>query len=199
MSLLGLFDRSVDLHLLGVGSLSSNGPSRGHQARPSLQPALIGLQPTAANLDVARFLTKTLLADAHTVRAAVAELEAALDENVITWSPAMHTTSRTALVSALLDGDDALSDIEISIDREGFGGASIFVLWSFTARFSRPGLLNDDVLIEPSYRSIKSAGVLVTSFRAGASRAVRIDCFYDGVSLLEQVLSGAAPKLDAQR
>jgi hypothetical protein len=191
MSLLGLFDRPLNLHLPGRGLRLPTSPPPRYPARARLEPPAVSTLPAAANLEVARFLTTTLLADISIVRDAVADLEASVDERVVVWSPAMYTTSRTALVSGLLEGDDALSDVHVSIDGEGFGGSTTFVLWSLTARFDRAGLLNDDVLIEPSYRSIESAGVLVLSF--DGSRAARIDCFYDGVALLEQVLSGAAP------
>lgn len=188
MSLLGPFDRPVALRLSGSWHGSPPRPSTAHPASRFIAPAPGSPKVTAANIEVARFLVKTLFADTRTVGEVVAKLEAAVDEQVVTWSPAFYTTSRTELVAALLDGDDAVTDVEISIDGEGLGGSAVYVLWSLTGRFGNAGLLNDDVLVEPSHAAVESAGVMVVAFKG--SRVVRIDCFYDGVSLLEQVLTG---------
>ena len=188
MSILGPFDRPVALRLSGNWHESAPRPSTAHPASRVMTPASVSPKVTAANIEVARFLVKTLFADARTVGEVVAKLEAAVDEQVVTWSPALYTTSRTELVAALLDGDDAVTDVEISIDGEGLGGSAVYVLWSLTGRFGNAGVLNDDVLVEPSHAAVESAGVMVVAFKG--SRVVRIDCFYDGVSLLEQVLTG---------
>jgi hypothetical protein len=134
----------------------------------------------------AHFLTHTLLGPASGVASVVAELEAAVDERVVAWSPSMYTTSRKELVVELLDRDDALADIEVVIIGEAMTDAKIYVEWRLTARFENVGFIDSDILVEPSHLPIEAAGVLVFSFVG--SRVSRIECYYDGFAVLEQLL-----------
>jgi hypothetical protein len=134
----------------------------------------------------ARFLTHTVLGPASGVAPVVAELEASVDERVVAWSPSMYTTSRTELVVELLDRDDALADIEVTIVGEAATDTKIYVEWRLAGRFDNVGFIDSDVLVEPSHLPIEAAGVLIFSF--AGSRVSRIECFYDGFALLEQFL-----------
>lgn len=141
-----------------------------------------------ATTTVARFLVEALLVDARTVRDLVPELEASVDERVVVWSPTLQTTSRTELVTALLESDDAIADLHVETVAECVAGSNAWVEWRVTGRFDNAAFVNDDLLIEPSGGTIESAGVSVFSFTG--LRAVRIHCFYDRLALLEQVLPG---------
>jgi hypothetical protein len=139
---------------------------------------------------VARFLAHTLLADGRAVRAVVGELEASVDERVVLWSPSLCATSRTELVNALLDSDDAVGDIEVAIVGEAVAGRTAFLEWRVAGRFVNPGVLNDEVVVPPSGAAVGCSGVLVIGF--DDRRATRICCFHDGLAVLEQVLGPPA-------
>lgn len=187
MTLLAPFGRSLALELSGAA------PGTTSLFPPAPPPAVCAGQPPAAagpggvRLTVARFLVHTLLADARSVRAVVGELEASVDERVVMWSPCLYTTSRTELINALLESDDAVGEIEVVIVGEGVTGRTVFVEWHVVGRFVSPGVLNDELLVEPSGSAVESSGVLVFAF--DDRRATRICCFHDGLCLLEQVLA----------
>lgn len=136
--------------------------------------------------EMVRLLVHVLLEDASTVRGHVAELEASLVENVMVWSPSMTTTSRAELVTTLLDSDDALGDMAVSIGHMSLSASTGYVEWRVRGAFTRAGFLGDDVLVEPSGIDVECSGVLALSFARG--RVASIRCFYDGLALLDQVV-----------
>ena len=141
--------------------------------------------------EIAEFLAYVLLTDTASVRAVVAELEASVDENVTVWSPCVSTRTRTELVTTLLDGDDAITHVAVSILDSSTSGSTVYVEWRLEGRFDNAGFLNDDVLVEPSGAVVEATGVLVIVFRN--NRASHIRCYYDGLSLLEQVVPHNTP------
>ena len=191
MALLAPFDRPLALRMLGEVARATSAPSPrvapvGESVEPSRGcPTARGTLPERA-----QFLTYVLLTDTAGVEGVVAELEASVDENVEVWSPCVSTQSRTELVAALLEGDDALTDVGISIlgtsTSETAAGATVFVEWRLEGRFNNAGFLNDDVLVEPSGATVEATGVLVIVFHH--DRATHIRCYYDGIGLLEQVV-----------
>ncbi len=151
-------------------------------------------EPRAAprpNIERARFLTHTLLGTSQSVRAVAAELGSAVDERVVAWSPSMYASSRTELVAELLGRDDALTELAVTIVDECVAADRLFVEWRVSGRFTNAAFLDDDVLIEPSYGEVETAGVLVYSFVG--ERAARILCYHDTAGLLEQVLRPPDP------
>ena len=70
--------------------------------------------------------------------------------------------------------------------RWGFAASTTYLRWSASGRFSRAGFLNDDVLIEPSGRTIDVAGASVVAYVRG--RPACMSCYYDSLAVLEQVL-----------
>jgi hypothetical protein len=187
MTLLAPFARRLALEVVGPVPAATPSPPSPRPPPPGTERPLVRSGSAGARLRVARFLAHTLLTDARSVRAVVGELEASVDERVVVWSPCLHTTSRTELVNALLDSDDAVSGIEVAIVREAAAGASVFVEWHVSGRFLGPGILNDEVLVEPSGATVESSGALVVDF--DDRRATRVCCFHDGLGLLEQVLA----------
>jgi ketosteroid isomerase-like protein len=115
----------------------------------------------------------------------------AVDEAVEVWSPSLYTTSRVQLVEALAARDDAVVDLRVDVERVTHLGRRVLVEWRVVGRFDNAGFLNDDVLVEPTHRSVESAGVMILTFRD--ELVVRIDCFFDALALLEQVLDPDGP------
>jgi len=194
MTLLAPFDRSLALRLGPVPRRGASRPPCVPPPVPSAEPSPVRVGPGRTQREVARFLVYALLADVRAIRGVVSELEASVDERVVVWSPCLYTTSRTELVAALLDSDDAVSDIDVSIVGEASARSTVHVEWRIVGRFDHVGLLNDDVLVEPSGARVECGGVLVMDF--DDRRATRIRCFHDELGLLEQVLSppaGARP------
>ena len=114
MALLAPFDRPLALRLLG--EVDASAACRRTTASPGLRDpgSSRSRAPDAATrtrLEIAMFLVYVLLTDVDAVRGVVAELEASVDESVVVWSPCVCTRSRTDLVAALLDGDDAITDV----------------------------------------------------------------------------------------
>ena len=186
MALLAPFDRPLALRLLGAAA-------RPRAGAPPVAPPAVTVppseeRPTArrTRAEVAQFLAYVLLSDTSRMRSLVPELEASVDENVVVWSPCVCTTSRTDLVAALLESDDAISDVGVSIIGTSTVDSTVYVEWHVEGRFNNAGFLNDDVLIEPSGAVIEESGVLVVVFHH--NRATHIRCYYDGLGLLEQVV-----------
>jgi ketosteroid isomerase-like protein len=192
LALLAPFDRPLALRLLGEVprprcAASPRVPPLGEPTEPTREGPLARSSPT----EIARFLAHVLLTDTAAMRGVIAELEASVDENVVVWSPCVSTRSRTELVAALLEGDDAITDVAVSILGTSTSPGSppnttVYVEWRLEGRFNNAGFLNDDLLVEPSGATIEATGVIVTVFRH--NRATHIRCYYDGVSLLEQVM-----------
>ena len=188
MTLLGPFDRQLSIRLAGSGVFPSRTPPVAGFERRSGRPirARPSTRPDERRIEVARFLTWALLADSDPVVPHIARLEAAVDELVVVRAPSLSVASRTELVSAIFDRDDAITDIDVEITGEAIGGRRVYVEWQVTGRFHNAVFLNDDVLIEPSHTPVHAVGVFVFDFRSGS--VSRVSCFYDGVALLEQLL-----------
>ena len=188
MALLAPFDRPLALRLLGEGTGARQAPTT--PRIPTLtQPVEVGHDlpmPRGTRLEVAAFLVYALLTDVGAVREVVPELEASVDEGVVVWSPCVSTCSRTDLVAALLDGDDAITDVSVSILGASEEASTVYVEWLLQGRFNNVGFLNDDVLVEASGGLVEASGVIVVEFHG--SRATHIRCYYDGLGLLEQVV-----------
>ena len=187
MALLAPFDRPLALRLLGDVARPRSAPT---PPTPPLGDAVDRAHdPSTARgsrEEIAQFLAYVLLTDTASVRAVVAELEASVEENVTVWSPCVSTRTRTELVTTLLEGDDAITHVAVSILDTSTSGSTVYVEWRLEGRFDNAGFLNDDVLVEPSGATVEATGVLVIVFRN--NRASHIRCYYDGLSLLEQVV-----------
>ena len=56
----------------------------------------------------------------------------------------------------------------------------VYVEWRLTGRFTNPGFIEDDLLLEPTGRLVETAGVLVVAFED--DRVVWVHCFYDDLA-----------------
>jgi hypothetical protein len=135
----------------------------------------------------ATWLTRALLTDTcdDTV---LARLEAAVDEYVELWTPALHTASRFELVSSLTRIDDAITDIAVTFTEAVESESAAVLLWYASGRFARPAFFDDDHLVEPSGAVIRVAGATTVSFTSD-HRADRIRCYYDRLGVVEQMLA----------
>ena len=188
MALLAPFDRPLTVHLHGEGTGAQEGPTTPPVPRLS-DSVELGHElpmPRGTRLEIAAFLVYALLTDVDSAREVVAELEASVDERVVVWSPCVSTRSRTDLVASLLDGDDAITDVSVSILGASEDESTVYVEWLLEGRFNNVGFLNDDVLVEASGGLVEASGVIVAVFRG--NRATHIRCYYDGLGLLDQVV-----------
>ncbi len=138
-------------------------------------------------VEPAKLLTLSLLAD-ECNGAALARLEAGVDEFVDLWTPALHTTSRYELVAALTSIDDSVTDVAVTFTDALQDGSTTLLVWLATGRFSRPAFFDDEHLVEPSGAVIRVAGATSVSFTSGR-RAQRIRCYYDRLSVIEQMVT----------
>jgi hypothetical protein len=187
VALLAPFNRPLALRLRG-------GVPRGVAPSPPIPPLSgrvyrVSDTPTSRSSrpEIARFLARVLLTDTPGMAQVIPDLEASVDEDVVVWSPCVSTRSRTELVTALLESDDSISDVRVSILGTSRSGATVYVEWGLEGHFDHAGFLNDDMLIEPSGATIEATGVCVIEFRHHRATAIR--CYYDGLGLLEQVVS----------
>jgi hypothetical protein len=132
-------------------------------------------------------LTLALLGDGSN-GGALARLEAAVDEQVDLWTPALHTTSRFDLVSTIANIDDAITDVVVTFTDATNARSTTLLAWLATGRFSHPAFLDDDHLIEPSGAVIRVAGVTSVSCTVD-HRAERIRCYYDRLGIVEQMMA----------
>lgn len=159
-------------------------------APPDVQP---GVWEPGRCVDDATTLTRSLLADRHE-DSTLAWLEAAVDEYVDLWTPALHTTSRFELVSSLTRIDDAITDVTVTFTEAIHSGSRAVLLWLASGRFSHPAFFDDDHLVEPNGAVIRVAGTTSVSFGSD-HRADRIRCYYDRLGIVEQMLAAQPTRL----
>jgi hypothetical protein len=185
VALLAPFDRPLAVRLLGETTRVKPAPQVPPLGAP-VEPCSELPMARGTRLEIARFLAYALLTDVGSVRGVLPELEASVDEGVVVWSPCVSTRSRTELVAALLDGDDAITEVAVSILGASINDTTVYVEWHLQGQFNNAGFLNDDVLVEASGGLVQASGVIVVVFRN--NRATHIRCYYDGLGLLEQVV-----------
>lgn len=132
-------------------------------------------------------LIRTLLCGIGADEMAAAALEAAVDEYVDVWTPALHTMTRFELISVMVDLDDAIGQVAVAFTESAATRSVAMLGWQATARFVRPTFLDDDHLLEPTGAVIRLTGATSVSFTS-AGRAERIRCYYDRLALVEQML-----------
>lgn len=181
--------RADTLTTIGIATASNRRP-------PDVALGPFAPQPEAnTTVTAARDLTRTLLSDGCDDET-LARLDARLDEYVDVWTPALHTSSRFEIVSALSGLDDAIGDVSVTFTESAGTGPTVFLAWRASGWFHRPAFLDDDHLLEPNGAVIRIDGTTSVSFTA-ALRADRIRCFYDRLTLIEQMLASHAVANDA--
>lgn len=158
--------------------LAPFGPRRRESGRPATG--------SARREAVVEFVVHALLSDAEVVASVVARLEAAVDEAIVVTGPSIHTTSRTELVTELLEGDDAITEIAAQITRTSIFGDTVLVEWTLRGRFTNAAFLDDDVLVEPTGAQVETSGVMVLDFTG--DRVAQVRFVYDRDAVVAQVL-----------
>ena len=169
-----------------VMTITVAGPLPPRSPAPATTVGTIEVPSVRRCIDDARFVTCVLLADDND-ESALAELEAAVAEQVDVWTPSGHLSSRLQLMSMLADVDDAIGEVVVTFTESAGSPRSAFVAWSASGTFIRPASLDDDQILEPDGSVIRVAGVTSVSFDA-SHRADRIRCYFDRLSLIEQLV-----------
>jgi hypothetical protein len=127
------------------------------------------------------------------LEAAVAGDASALDrtftEDVAGWSPNLSVGSRAELADAFAERQDTLSNIDIAFDAVYVIGDHAIAEWRVRADHTGPLVVDDDVRIEGTGRTIVLAGATFAEFRGDLICAFRN--YFDDSALLEQLLSEA--------
>jgi hypothetical protein len=113
-----------------------------------------------------------------------------LAPDVTTWSPHLFAVSRDQLLTSIDAADlagETLSEVGLEVTGVAAGPSSVYVEWRLSARFTSPGFIDDDLLIEPTGRLLETAGVEVVTFAGDTVVSVR--CYYDDLALFEQLIT----------
>src|SRR6185503_9995398 len=94
--------------------------------------------------------------------------------------------SRDELLVALAERDDALSNIETSIDAIDEIGNKAVAEWHVSADHTGPLVIEGDLMIEPTGRRLYLAGATIAEFDGDRICAFRH--YFDDLALVEQLL-----------
>jgi ketosteroid isomerase-like protein len=106
-------------------------------------------------------------------------------EDVEFTSPHLSLTSRGSLQRELGVPEDSLSDIRVVVLALDAIADKLIAEWRLEAMFTRPVLLDDRMLIEPTGRVASLSGVSIAEFRGRRIRAFRH--YFDDSELLAGV------------
>jgi hypothetical protein len=113
-----------------------------------------------------------------------------LAPDVTAWSPHLFTVTRDRLLTAIDGGQiagETLSEIALEATDIASVRSSVYLEWRLTGRFTSPGIIADDVLVEPTGRLLETAGLQVVTFVDDL--VVSIRCYYDDLALFEQLIT----------
>ena len=116
-------------------------------------------------------------------------------EDVEFTSPHLSLVSIESLQRELGVPEDSLSDIEVVVVALDAVADKLFAEWRLEAMFTRPVLLDDRVLIEPTGRRARLTGASVAEFRGRRIRAFRH--YFDDSELLAEVPGPASRRFTA--
>jgi ketosteroid isomerase-like protein len=109
-------------------------------------------------------------------------------DDVSGWGPHMLVSSLDELRETLAAREDALSDVVIEINSLDVFGNKGYVEYRFNAVFSRPFVLDENTVIEPTGDKILLGAALVAEFTGNKISAFRN--YFDDAALLEQMVAG---------
>jgi ketosteroid isomerase-like protein len=113
-------------------------------------------------------------------------LDQTFTEDVVGWSPNLAVTSRAELAEEFRDRHDALSNIAIAFDAIYIIGDNAIAEWRISADHTGPIVVDDDLQLEATGRTIVLAGATFAEFRGDQICAFRN--YFDDAALLEQLL-----------
>lgn len=115
-------------------------------------------------------------------------LGAAVTDDVTGWSPNLLVVSRQELLEALEDRQDALSNVETTVDALYEVGDTAVAEWHVVADHTGPFVIDDEAVVEATGRQLHLAGATFAEFDGDRICAFRH--YFDDLALLEQVLGG---------
>jgi ketosteroid isomerase-like protein len=107
-------------------------------------------------------------------------------DDVIAWSPNLLVCSRSELVDAVGEREDAFSAIELHVRALEELEDKAFAEWHVAADHTGPLFVDDDVVIEPTGRRLHLSGATVAEFDGDRICAFR--SYFDDLALVEQAL-----------
>ena len=116
-------------------------------------------------------------------------LDQTFTEDVVGWSPNLAVTSRAELAEEFGDRHDALSNIVIAFDAIYIIGDNAIAEWRISADHTGPIVVDDDLQLDATGRTIVLAGATFAEFRGDLICAFRN--YFDDAALLEQLLLDA--------
>lgn len=106
-------------------------------------------------------------------------------EDIVFSSPHLMVESLQSVQRAVGSPDDSLSDVEVILRSLDAIGDKVIGEWRLDARFTRPVLYDDRLLIEPTGGAVRLSGASVAEFRGPRIRAFRH--YFDDSELLAGV------------
>lgn len=119
----------------------------------------------------------------------VDDLSSLLTEDVIGWTPNLTVSSLAEAKAMFGERDEMLSNIELDVRSVDIVGDKVFAEWQVAADHSGPVAIDEDLVVEPTGRRIRLAGVLVAEFRDDRIAAFR--AYFDDLALMEQILEAS--------
>jgi SnoaL-like domain len=153
-------------------------PRRSTIQSDHVAPAPAGDAPVDRSLVFAAALEAVMLGDGSRF----ADL---FTKDVVFESPHLRLASLASLQRELGAPEDSLTDIEIVIVALDAVEGKLIAEWRLEARFTRPVLLDDCLLIEPTGAVARLMGAAVAEFRKRRIRAFRL--YFDDSELLADV------------
>ena len=114
------------------------------------------------------------------------DLDTLFTDDVVGWSPYMTVKGLPGLADLAALREIAFSNVVVMFRGLDEVGNKAFAEWLIEADHTGPYALSEDVVVEPTGRHVKLAGVTVADFRAGKIRSFRT--YFDDVSLIEQIV-----------
>jgi SnoaL-like domain len=115
-------------------------------------------------------------------------MESVFTDDVVAWSPNMSVTSLAELEEEFADRDEALSNVVFSVDALDVVATKAIAEWRLAADHTGALRIDDDLVIEPTGRTIVLAGATFAEFRGDQICAWRT--YFDDAALIEQLMIG---------
>lgn len=117
----------------------------------------------------------------------VAPLPELFTTDVRGWGPHMMVKSLDELKQAVVEREDALSNIELEINGLDVHGNKGFAEYRVQALFSEPLKVDDETVLDPNGRKIVVGAALIAEFDGDKISTFRN--YFDDASLLEQLVA----------
>jgi hypothetical protein len=115
-----------------------------------------------------------------------ADLGEIFTDDVVGWSPYMAVSGLTGLAGLAVIHEMAFSNVAILFRGVDQVGNRAFAEWVIEADHTGPFVLDEDVAVEATGRTVMLAGATVADFRDGKIRSFR--SYFDDLTLLEQIV-----------